>query len=220
MNGFLSDTVKQRHRLRQGDSISPVLLNSALELLLLAILNDGHVCGYSIASQSSNPFLNTVAPRLIKLPAYAYNLLVFDNGVDELKFFQKHLECYSKASNSRINDHEPVAFPLSGQSRSLSDTFYRRVRQLQLQWFNASSPSYLRYLGYPLWFNAIQRDTFYNEAIQKLQYTTDRNKFRQISVYGRARLSNSVLLSRFWHVIRFITLPAYFFTKVSSIICQ
>ncbi|RCI04562.1 hypothetical protein CU098_013057, partial [Rhizopus stolonifer] len=76
----------------------------------------------------------------------------------------KDEECYSKASNSRVDYYKSVAFPLSGQSLSLSDTFHRRIQQLQFQWFDANSPSYLRYLGYLLWFNTTQRDTFCKTA--------------------------------------------------------
>ncbi|KAI8062793.1 uncharacterized protein B0P05DRAFT_590413 [Gilbertella persicaria] len=50
---------------------------------------------------------------------------------------------------TRLNYHKSVIFPLLGQSRSLSETFHRHIRQLQFQWFDANSPSYLRYLGYP-----------------------------------------------------------------------
>ncbi|KAK4520677.1 uncharacterized protein ATC70_006555 [Mucor velutinosus] len=78
VNGFMTEPVSQKHGLRQGDSISPVLFNFALEPLLLAILNDEKIKGYSIHT-AADPRVDvnrlTVASFLqTKMPSAARNL--------------------------------------------------------------------------------------------------------------------------------------------------
>ncbi|CEP08553.1 hypothetical protein [Parasitella parasitica] len=92
VNGFLTDSVQQKRGLRQRDSISPVLFNFALEPLLLAILNDSSIKGYSLntkAVKSSNLQLPSPAP--IKLLAYADDLLVIVNNSEEMQTIQDHI---------------------------------------------------------------------------------------------------------------------------------
>ncbi|KAG2192764.1 hypothetical protein INT46_002424, partial [Mucor plumbeus] len=100
MNGFMSAPVSQQRGLRQGDSISPVLFNFALEPLLLAILNDRNIKGYKIHTTVVTPNLNieVIAPRPTKLLAYADDLLVLVNTVEEMQAIQEHIACYGRAS--------------------------------------------------------------------------------------------------------------------------
>ncbi|CAO0798585.1 unnamed protein product [Mucor circinelloides] len=53
VNGLMTEPVAQKRGLRQGDSISPVLFNFALEPLLLAILNDEKIKRYSVNTRRS-----------------------------------------------------------------------------------------------------------------------------------------------------------------------
>lgn len=189
MNGFMSKTVLQRRGLRQGDAISPILCNYALEPLLLAILNDPNIQGYQLSARISKPALLTCSTQPIKLLAYADDLMVFVNNISELTNIQDHIVTYGEASNSRVNYHKSVAFPLSGNSSRISEPFHRRIGQLDFQWFDSNSQHYLRYLGFPIWFTNAQRDQFCNEAILKLQNSVDYHQSRAISVYGRAHMA-------------------------------
>lgn len=220
MNGFLSSTVRQRRGLRQGDAISPILFNFALEPLLLAILHDNNIQGYSVAARLSKPNLQTTAHRPIKLLAYADDLLVIANTKLELQRIQDHISCYSRASNSRVNYHKSVAFPLSGRLPLIPDDLLRLTERFHFKWFDSTSPTYLRYLGYPIWFTCAQRDHFCNEALIKLQASIQLHQGRAISVYGRAHMVNTLFLSRFWHFLRVTVLPAFFFQKASSLVYQ
>ncbi|KAK4509210.1 Aa_trans domain-containing protein [Mucor velutinosus] len=76
--------------------------------------------------------------------------------------------------------------------------------------------SYIKYLGYPIWFSKAQRDGFWQETILKLQASLDRHKTRNISVYGRATMVNSLFLAHFCHMLRVTTLPTAFVRKISS----
>lgn len=220
MNGFFTPTVHQRRGLRQGDAISPILFNIALEPFIRMILNDSDIKGYSVASRPAQAIVHHTSHKPIKVLAYADDLLVIINTRKELERLQTHLECYSRASNSRVNYHKSVAFPLSGDSTRMIPAFRIKIKQLQFQWFDNKSNHYLRYLGYPIYFSHAQRDMYCNETILKLQAAVNIHVSRQISVYGRAHMANSLFLARFWHVLRITALPAYFFRKISSIIYQ
>ena len=222
MNGFMTDTVAQQRGLRQGDSISPVLFNFALEPLLLAIINDRTIKGYSLNTKAVNPScpLQVVAPPPIKLLAYADDLLVIVNNNEELQAIQDHISCYGRASNARVNYHKSVAFPLSGNRSLVRPDLFHLARRLQFQWYDSFSPSYIKYLGYPIWFSSDQRDAFCQETLQTMQASLDRHMTRNISVYGRARMVNSLFLARFWHFLRNTTLPLSFIKKISSMVYQ
>jgi hypothetical protein len=221
VNGFMTEPVAQKRGLRQGDSISPVLFNFALEPLLLAILKDDKIQGYSIntaAVKSSS--LQVVASPPVKLLAYADDLIVFVNNSDEMQAIQDHISCYGRASNARVNYHKSIAFPLAGDRSRVRLDLFRLARRLQFQWYDSDSPSYIKYLGYPIWFSRTQRDEYCQETILKLQASLDRHRTRHVSVYGRANMINSLFLARFWHMLRVTTLPTAFVRKISSMVYQ
>jgi hypothetical protein len=137
--------------------------------------------------------------RPVKLLAYADDLLVFANNKQELQRIQDHISSYSRASNSRVNYHKSVTFPLSGCHSLIPEDLYRLISRLNFKWFDSASPSYTKCLGFPLWFTRAQRDLFCNETLLKLQESIERHQHRTISVYGRAHMANTLFLSRFWH---------------------
>ena len=78
----------------------------------------------------------------------------------------------------------------------------------------------LVYLGYPLTTSVQQRDAFCAELLSKIQTACSLHSHRSLSFRGRALIANSLILSRLWHVLRVISLPAALFTKVRSLISQ
>lgn len=184
-------------------------------------MNDRAIQGYSMNTKAakSSP-LQTVAPAPLKLLAYADDLLVFVNNSEELQAIQDHISCYGRASNARVNYHKSVAFPLSGDRSRVSHALFRLSRRLQFQWYDSGSPSYIKYLGYPIWFSKAQRDDFCQETVLKLQASLDTHMTRSISVYGRAKMTNMLFLARFWHLLRVTTLPLAFVKKISSMVYQ
>ena len=159
-------------------------------------------------------------PAPVKLLAYADDLLVLVNSSEELQAIQDHISCYGRASNSRVNYHKSVAFPLSGDKSIVQPDLFRLSRRLRFQWQDSNSLSYFQYLGYPIWFTGQQRDKFCEETIMKLQNSLNRHMTRNISVYGRAKMVNSLFLARFWHMLRITTLPLAFVRKISSMVYQ
>ncbi|KAL9536427.1 hypothetical protein PS6_011909, partial [Mucor atramentarius] len=137
-----------------------------------------------------------------------------------MQTIQDHISCYGRASNARANYHKSVAFPLSGDRSIVRLDLFRLSRRLQFQWYDSDSPSYIKYLGYPIWFSIAQRDEFCQETLLKLQASLDSHMTRNISVYGRAKMANMIFLARFWHLLRVTTLPLAFVKKISSMVYQ
>ena len=112
--------------------------------VLLAILNDSKVKGYSINTKtvkSSTP-LQVMPPAPVKLLAYAdNNMLVLVNSSAELQAIKDYISCYDRASNSRVNCHKLVAFPLSGDKSIVQPDLFRLSRRLGFQWQDSNSLS-------------------------------------------------------------------------------
>ncbi|KAG1575735.1 hypothetical protein G6F47_013438 [Rhizopus delemar] len=114
VNGSLSDSIQQLRGLRQGDSISPILFNLAIEPFLLSILHNEIIDGYCLKARRFNSDLQLTAPRPVKLLAYADDILIFINSKEEFLELQERLKVYNGASNSQINYSKSVAFSLAG----------------------------------------------------------------------------------------------------------
>ena len=77
----------------------------------------------------------------IKVLAYADDVLVLLNTVSEFQTLQHMLECYNIASNSLINYHKSVAFPLSDAPNDYPEMREAVIEQ-RLNWFDSRSPKY------------------------------------------------------------------------------
>lgn len=225
VNGFLTDAISQRRGIRQGDSISPVLFNLAIEPFLLSIINNANLSGYSLQHvklphQVANPW---VSPAPIKVLAYADDVLSFVKSQDELLELQNCLRTYNQASNARINYSKSVAFPLHGGKMTGTDgqqVQHHVTTTLQMKWFDSHSTGYIKYLGYPIWFATHQRDVFVAELIGKIQSLTASLGSRQVSLYGKANIANTLILSKLWHILRVVPLPQDILKKITFIVYQ
>ena len=220
VNGFLSRSMVQNRGLRQGDAISPILFNLALEPFLLSVLHNEAITGYVSQSNSIPCSIPIVPPPPVKLLAYADDVIIFINSVDEFTEVQSMLTNYNAASNSLVNYNKSVAFPLQGSLPSTSRIRNLVINETGLRWFDSHSPNYLRYLGYPIWVSTDQRQIFCQELLAKIKASFDIHRQRQISIYGRAHIANVLILSKLWHVLRTTTLPARILDQIESMSYQ
>ncbi|CAO0798869.1 unnamed protein product [Mucor circinelloides] len=225
INGFLTKPIAQRRGIRQGDSISPVLFNLAIEPFLLSLIHNPDISGYSL--QHSKPPSNIqtpwVSPAPVKVLAYADDVLTFVKSHSELLELQRRLKTYNRASNAKINYDKSVAFPLHGgtmkgvEGRRVKD---RITERLKMKWYDSHSPGYVKYLGYPIWFSNHQRDVYVSELLGKVNSAVELFSTRQVSIYGKANIANTMILSKLWHVIRIVPLPLDVLKQLKSIIYQ
>ncbi|CEP18069.1 hypothetical protein [Parasitella parasitica] len=116
VNGVVSTReVSELRGLKQGDPISCILYNFALEPLLRSILDDPLFHGYHFYDKHAAPGAAALPP--IKLLCYADDTLVFLQDEMDLHRMVLYLRLYSAASNAQINYHKVQAVFLPGKNQ-------------------------------------------------------------------------------------------------------
>ncbi|KAG1388755.1 hypothetical protein G6F59_015827 [Rhizopus arrhizus] len=95
INGYFTNRIDQRRGLRQGDPLSPLLFNIALEPFLRHILQDSSFQGFQfqLVSNSVTTTSNTMPPPL-KVLAYADDVCVLLHSTDDYCRLHHHLDRY------------------------------------------------------------------------------------------------------------------------------
>ncbi|KAG1051534.1 hypothetical protein G6F43_006259 [Rhizopus delemar] len=150
MNGSLSDSIQQLRGLHQGDSISSILFNLAIEPFLLSILHNEIIDGYCLKARRLNSDLQLTAPRSVKLLTYAGDILIFINSKEEFLELQERLKVYNGASNSQVNYSKSVVFPLASRTTFNNRELKELISHNGLRWFDSQLLGHIKYLGYPM----------------------------------------------------------------------
>ena len=204
LNGHIAPSITQGRGLRQGDPLSPLLFNIALEPLLQTIMNRSDLKGIS-----------TLTAIKIILMAYADDVLLFLNNKLEWQRIQVILRLYEAASNGRINYHKTTAFPLSlHPDRDLKEN----LAASSVQWHDSESPVPLIYLGYPVPICQAHINKYLDDLLSKIQKSINIHSQRTLSVLGKAVIVNSLILSRLWHALWILSPPESWFKKVVSLV--
>ena len=141
-------------------------------------------------------------PCIIKIAilAYADDTLVLLRDFSDFRLLQMTINTYMKASNALLNFSKTEAFSLSGGCLPDWQSFLSSVDITS--WHDRSSPSPLRYLGYPLCSSITQRNVAFSRVIDSIRQSCSLHSQRQLSIRGRATVLNTLLYSRLWHVLR------------------
>jgi hypothetical protein len=208
VNGFFSPTVHQQRGLRQGDPLSPLLFNLALEPLLLAINQDTRITGYR--------FVQAGVDHYVKTLAYADDICTILHNQDDYYRLLYHLELYSSVSNAKFNQQKTEAFSLSGKPdrdwKELLQSHHITVYHTH----NSSEP--FRYLGYYMYYTIKQRNYLQDQMIAQVKEQVQLYSSRQLSIRGRATVINTLIMSKIWYRLRLIEPTQAFFTKLKSVI--
>ncbi|KAG1558904.1 hypothetical protein G6F49_004084 [Rhizopus delemar] len=204
VNGFLTTPIPLGRGLRQGDPISPLLFNLAIEPLIKAIVDSPRTIGFRPPNLSLSSIRTPVygPPSLcpLKVLAYADDLLIFLNNPGDLDVVQSLIACYNQASNAKMNYDKTVAFSVSGVPHP---HWLPALAPYGItQWHDRRSAEPLIYLGYPLMHSNAHHNWFQSHLIAKISWACDIHKQRNLSIRGRATVLNTLILSTLWHVLR------------------
>ncbi|KAG2198726.1 hypothetical protein INT47_005411 [Mucor saturninus] len=181
--------------------ISPLLFNIAFDPFLRSVQQATNFQGFSFPSLVSEP-----SPEPLKVMAYADDTLVFLETHQDFNCLEQLITQYALASNAKLNFAKTQAFPLSGKASQYWTAYLHSWETPITSWHDRHSPNALTYLGYPLYFNASQKNLAIDILIQKIQRGCDIHSKRNLSIKGRTVVLNTLLLSKLWHVLRIVPL--------------
>ncbi|KAI7897995.1 uncharacterized protein BX663DRAFT_546720 [Cokeromyces recurvatus] len=127
-------------------------------------------------------------------------------AIDPSSTLKNLIHQYSLASNAKLNFEKTQAFSLSGKSNHYWTSFLNSLSSPITSWHDKHPPQALTYLGYPLYSSASQRNLAVDQLILKIQTGCQIHSERNLSVIGRTVVINTLLLSKFWHVLRVVPL--------------
>ncbi|KAG1053034.1 hypothetical protein G6F43_004865 [Rhizopus delemar] len=152
--------VDQGRGLRQGDPLSPLLFNLALEPFLRHILQDASIVGFSFSPLSQD----LPPPATLKVLAYPDDVCVFLSSCADFLRIQHRLVAYGQVSNAKVNLSKTEAIFLNGRT---SPHRQQVLTQYQIsQWHDHSMTQPLRYLGFPVIQSVAQRKYIENQLLQ------------------------------------------------------
>ncbi|KAG1325508.1 hypothetical protein G6F62_008512 [Rhizopus arrhizus] len=208
INGHFTDEVTQSRGLRQGDPLSPLLFNLALEPFLRHVLQDTSLIGFSFLPVSVDP----TPPPALKVLAYADDVCVFLSSPTDFLRLQHHLQTYGQVSIAKVNLSKTEAIFLSGKS---SNQWQQLLTQHQiLKWHDHTKSQPLRYLGFPVIQSIAQRRYVEDHPLQNIKTQCSIYSQRNLSIKGRVTVTNTLLLSKLWYSLRVISLPKSFFRQI------
>ncbi|SAM07716.1 hypothetical protein [Absidia glauca] len=198
----------------QGDPPSPQLFNLAFEPLLPGINHT--IAGYQMLPR---PLAGMVPIPSIKFTAYADDILVLCNSPRDFDAFFTLYQLYARAFNAKLNPGKLLAFMLAGQ-QPLS-TIKRHLGRYQVnKWYSEADPLPLSYLGYPLLYSRNQGHSLLSKLVVSISRSTQLHNQRQLSILGRATVTNTLILSKLWHILRLVPIPLRFLAQIRSIIIR
>ncbi|KAN0022062.1 hypothetical protein ACTFIU_004218 [Dictyostelium citrinum] len=108
INDFLVNGITIRRGTKQGDPISPTIFALVLEPLLIDIINDNTIEGFSLPNSKS-----------LKLTAFADDIATFTNSTEEIMKINTKIQKYCSATSSSQNKEKTVMIAIGDKPHDL-----------------------------------------------------------------------------------------------------
>lgn len=214
---FFTSFISQQRGLRQGDPLSPLLFNLALEPFLLSLLQDNQLQGFTFRGISSTEGVRTDSPKL-KLLAYADDVCLLLSDQNDFSRAQLHMQQYTSVSNAKFNIDKTEAFSLNGK---LDSSWNSLLTEHNIPTYHHSgSVQAFRYLGFYLPYCTRQRQVLEDQLLVKVTTQCQIYSQRQLSILGRVTIMNVLILSKIWYSLRLLKPTKRFFQRLRSCIYQ
>lgn len=217
INGFFTPCILQQRGLRQGDPLSPLLFNLALEPLLLSILQDDQLRGFTFQGSSTTEGTPS-ASLTLKLLAYADDVCLLLRDRSDFTRAQRHMMQYTSVSNAKFNIDKTEAFSLNGK---LNTSWKCLLTHHDIStYYHAGSSQAFRYLGFYLPYCTRQRRLIEDRMLVKVTTQCQIYSQRQLSILGRVTIVNILILSKVWYSLRLLNPTKRFLQRLQSLIYQ
>lgn len=193
VNIYFASPVKQERGTRQGDPLSPLLFDIALEPFFLSLLQDPLFQGFRASDGSSADDVSSTLPPVVKCLAYTDDVCVLLRDKHDLHRLQYHRTNYAAMSNAKFNEDKLEAFSLNGRR---SSTWVRAFETMNVYtYYHHGSSAAFRYLGLYFAYNHAQRSQTEEMLFTSVKMQCQIYGQRQLSIMGRVAIVNSLILS-------------------------
>jgi len=195
VNGFQSVAFDLEQGVRQGDPLSPLLFNIAVEPLL-------SLCRQKLSGIH--------LPGLcFKVSAFADDVVLGLGSGHDVRLALECLATYSSASNAKLNVDKCQTLMLGGGG----EVGLPVMGQL------LEPDAVLTHLGIPFHAKCFPLPvTWFENLLMKLSSVVSNWQKRHISLIGRIHVLNSRLLSKLWYLSYFVTWPPWFLKRLKKLI--
>ena len=184
VNGFQSNTLEVQQGVPQGDPLSPVLYDLAVEPLLCYLRNK--LKGLPLGG---HPF---------QCSAFADDIAVGLADEEDQRVLLKGLQLHEKACNAKLNLDKSEFLPLSLASETGIPAVGKPLPRDKV----------FSHLGIPFHPQAFPLpDGWFNSLIDKFQATVASWQKRKLSLAGKVLVLNSRLLSKVWYLGYHVSFP-------------
>ncbi|KAG2191927.1 hypothetical protein INT47_007552 [Mucor saturninus] len=217
MNGWFGMVIPQSRGLRQGNSFSPLLFNLAFEPLLRSIPSCSGLSGVSLGGGAVSSAVCPLVPSVwIDTPNSSDHDFISQSVVNP----PSPVKLLRYADDLEVFLNGPGEWPQNGVGIcGVGHTEWVDIAQSEgLDWHNSGSVGAVRYLRYPLYHTSTQLDAFLNEVRLKILRHSNILRQRNLSLRGSGLVANSLLLSRLWHILRVVSIPAKWLDSVQALV--